>query len=112
MLESNSVEEDLFAAYVEADFDGELMGLWFSGNIGVRGVFTRTGSLGTLLENSPETGFEERVTPYAARNEFTEFLPSLNLSFPIPGRTGDPGGPGQGDRPSSPVRSGRRSACV
>lgn len=82
--ESWVVEEDILAAYVSADFEGSLGSLPFSGNIGVRVANTKTSSSSTFLENGVDTGFVEVLTPFTVENEFTDVLPTLNVSF-MPG---------------------------
>lgn len=79
--ESWVVEEDILAGYVNADFEGTLGTLPFSGNVGVRVAQTEIVSSSTLLENGAGTGFVEVLTPFSIKNEYTDVLPSLNLSF-------------------------------
>lgn len=79
--ESWVVEEDLLAGYVVANFEGNLGSLPFSGNIGGRLARTEIVSSSTFLENGAGTGFVEVLTPFSVSNEYTDFLPSLNVAF-------------------------------
>ena len=80
-IESWVVEERILAAYASADFAGNLGALPFSGNIGVRIVNTETVSSSTFLENSAQTGSADVLKPFSRKNDYTDVLPSLNLSF-------------------------------
>lgn len=79
--ESWVVEEDISAIYVSLDFEGDMGDIPFSGNIGVRGVETKTNSTSTFLENGADTNFVEVLTPFNVENEYTDVLPSFNLSL-------------------------------
>ncbi|VXB41171.1 TonB-dependent receptor [Brevundimonas sp. G8] len=68
------VTETDTGAYVQADWDTEVMGVPFRGNIGVRQVKTEIESLGY----SNVGGI---ATPVKGENEYTDTLPSLNLSI-------------------------------
>ncbi|MBN8504845.1 MAG: TonB-dependent receptor [Burkholderiales bacterium] len=63
------LEERALAAYVMADFDGELFGMEVSANAGLRAVRTDFG-VNTLLNG---------VTPVRDENRYTNTLPSGNL---------------------------------
>lgn len=79
--ESWVVEEDITAAYVSLDFEGDLAGMDYTGNIGVRAVNTKTSSTSTLLENGEGTNFIEVLTPFSVDNDYSDVLPSINISF-------------------------------
>lgn len=65
-------EEDL-AAYIQADFDTDLMGMPFRGNVGVRQVSTDL-----YAEGYSSTGGGTLVS---GENSYQDTLPSLNLVF-------------------------------
>ncbi len=70
---NRTIEEDDFAYYVQADFDTELYGMGFRGNVGVRKVHTELNASGF---SSTGGG-----TPVTGRNEYEDILPSLNLAL-------------------------------
>ena len=75
------VSEEILAGYVSAEFESNLAGIPFSGNIGVRVASTELVSSSTFLQNGEETNFVEVLTPFSVSNDYTDVLPSLNLSF-------------------------------
>lgn len=79
--ESWVVEENISAAYITASFEGNVGRVPYSGNVGVRFVDTETISFSTFLQNGEETGFSEVLTPFRVKNDYTNVLPSLNVSF-------------------------------
>lgn len=79
--ESWVVEEEIQAAYISVDFEGELGDMPFTGNVGVRFVDTDITSSSTFLENGVDTGFNEVLIPFTAQNNYTDTLPSLNISL-------------------------------
>lgn len=79
--ESWVVEEEIVSGFALANFEGDLGGLSFSGNIGVRVARTTTISSSTFLENGSGTGFVEVLTPFSVENRFTDVLPSMNIAF-------------------------------
>lgn len=79
--ESWVVKEQTMAAYVNANFEGSIGGIDFLGNVGVRIVKSETESSSTFLENGVDTNFIEVLTPITVENDYTNILPSLNLSF-------------------------------
>ena len=88
------VTETITAGYVMANFDAEIGGIPVYGNVGVRVVTTKTESEGwgdkvyittdeetdTYAAEINPTGDIERVT---LASEYTEVLPSLNLTFHV-----------------------------
>jgi len=69
-----TVKERNAALFVQGDLDGELMGLNFRGNTGVRLVRTsQTGEGAQVLNGS--------TTPTSIKADYTEVLPSMNLIF-------------------------------
>ncbi|MFN7127779.1 MAG: TonB-dependent receptor [Brevundimonas sp.] len=68
------VKETDTGAFVQADWDTELMGLPFRGNIGVRQVKTEVEALGYSNVGGV-------ATPVTGENEYDDTLPSLNLAI-------------------------------
>ena len=68
------VEEDLIAGYVGTDLVVDLFETVFSGNAGVRIVRTEIASSSSLLQNG-------EVVPVSVNNDFTDVLPTFNMSF-------------------------------
>lgn len=86
--QNSDVVEKSYAAYVQANFDGDLGALPIRGNLGVRFVRTDVTSRGfrTTLTSSVNgagsvvlTEDEDSLTVDIAENSYTEFLPSFNL---------------------------------
>jgi len=87
---NSAVIEKSYAAYVQANFEGDVGSLPVRGNVGVRWVKTEVNSLGTRTTLStqivnPDTGTialiedTNNVTIVSADASYTEWLPSLNL---------------------------------
>ncbi|AGH44414.1 hypothetical protein C427_2305 [Paraglaciecola psychrophila 170] len=72
---SFAYKEDVFAAYGEANFYGELFGLDYSANAGVRIVNVKFEGQGARI--NPDSS----ITPTATDNSYWEFLPSGNINF-------------------------------
>ena len=72
------VKEETSALYGQLDLDGNVFGMPFNGNLGLRVVRTETDSRSTALAQDPNATI---VTPVVVRNEFYDWLPSLNLTF-------------------------------
>ncbi|UYY78488.1 TonB-dependent receptor [Sphingomonas sp. R1] len=72
------VEEKTSALYGQVDLDGALFGVPFTGNVGLRVVRTETDSRSTALSQNASATV---VTPIRVRNDFYDWLPSLNLTF-------------------------------
>jgi len=70
---NRSIEEEDVAVYLQADWDTELFGMPFRGNVGVRQANTRI-----YAEGYSSTG---GGTPVNGEHEYTDTLPSLNLVF-------------------------------
>ncbi len=98
--ELKDVREDIAAVYLMANIDTELFDLPVTGNVGVRYVETKTKSKSwgerpiltlTPQDDDPNTDDDESQNPiwaYSAEtaqlyldDEYTEILPSLNLTF-------------------------------
>lgn len=67
------LEERALAAYLMADFDGELLGIGYSANVGVRSVRTDF-AVNTLFQG---------VTPVRDENRYNNTLPSANIVFNV-----------------------------
>jgi iron complex outermembrane receptor protein len=81
--ESWVVTEDIQAAFIAVNFEGELGNFPYKGNVGIRFVDTNTTSSSTFLENGQETNFIEVLTPFTVDNDYTDTLPSLNVAFSL-----------------------------
>ncbi len=68
---SGSVREDDYGAWLQMDWDTELGGIGFRGNIGARYVLTDSKSVGYALVNSV-------ITPVEGHHVYHDWLPSLN----------------------------------
>lgn len=87
---STNVQEDTWAGYVQANFDGDLGGLPVRGNVGLRVINTEvnsTGFRGTLsvvrdpitneITNIVEDG--SALIPVTGGGSYTKYLPSFNV---------------------------------
>jgi len=80
LTKSYSVEEAVTAAFVQADFETEVLGLPLSGNAGLRYVYTdqrSTGYAGQTINGLVE------VSPTDISHDYSHWLPSLNLSLEL-----------------------------
>ncbi|MDP5033198.1 TonB-dependent receptor [Paraglaciecola sp.] len=73
--------EEITAAYVMADFEGELGAIFYSGNVGVRYVETKTTIDGSAQEFYDGNQF--RVVPNTLVKKYDHTLPSVNLAFEL-----------------------------
>jgi len=73
-----NVEEETQAAYIQANFAGELLYIPYSGNIGFRRIFTDVISSGWL---QPPGGIA--ATELAMTNEYGDTLGSANIGFAV-----------------------------
>ena len=74
---SFTMEESVLAAYVQLNLDGELAGLPFSGNIGIRAV--ETTDIGTAWKYETIGSFDETFVPVETEGSYWTYLPTLNL---------------------------------
>jgi len=78
------VSEKTYAGYAQLDLDGQVLGLPFTGNLGLRVVGTETLSRSTRVDQAQlpngSTG-PTVLTPVAVPNSFADWLPNLNLTF-------------------------------
>lgn len=72
------VKEKTSALYGQVDLEGTIFGVPFNGNVGLRVVRTETDSRSTSLFQDPNGVV---VTPIVVKNEFYDWLPSLNLTL-------------------------------
>jgi len=78
-----AVGEKTYAGYAQVDLEGNLLGLPFNGNVGLRVIRTETDSRSTRIEQTqqPDGSVVTNVGPIAVANAFTDWLPNLNLTF-------------------------------
>src|SRR5690606_26252136 len=74
-----SVGEEVVTAYVQANIDADLGPIPVRGNIGVQAVSVKQGSDGYQFSSITEIGI-----PITDSHSYTDYLPSLNLSFEFP----------------------------
>lgn len=74
------VSEKTYAGYVQADIDSSIGGMPLTGNVGVRVVHTKERSSSTMIDG---TGTATVATPFAVENDFTDWLPNLNLTLKL-----------------------------
>jgi len=80
------VKENVTTAYAIGDVSGKLGSIPFSGNVGVQVVHTRQTGSGNQLDIGNCLGNTITTCPYKVRTEtgsYTDFLPSLNLTFEL-----------------------------
>lgn len=86
------VNEKTYAVYAMANFAGDLGSVPYSGNFGVRAVRTDVTSTGYRGDFDITTGAGGSIvlvpiagsfSPVTIRNDFTEYLPSVNVSFEL-----------------------------
>ena len=77
------VAEKTYAGYAQLDLDGNLFGMPFTGNLGLRVIRTETLSKSVDLTQTrqPDGSVVTVVNPIAVKNDFTDWLPNLNLTF-------------------------------
>ncbi len=77
------VEEDVYSAYLQINYQSELIGLPLSGNLGVRVVRTEQISRGTqLVKDSSGT----QTTPVKFKKYYTNILPAVNALLELNGK--------------------------
>jgi len=75
---SYNMVEDIYALYTQVNMDSEAFGIPFTGNFGIRAVYTDNSA--TALQINETTDDEEIITTV---NDYWTYLPSLNLNFSI-----------------------------
>ena len=91
MTQSNLVEEDVLAAYLQLNLDTELFGLPLTGNVGVRYVDSKQSSTGLVnvgAGNGADIVDDAGVTNSDWNREkvsstYSDILPSFNLNFQL-----------------------------
>ncbi len=74
---SFAYQEEVFALYGEANMSGEMFGLDYTSNIGLRAVNVKFSGQG--LRVNPDNS----TTPTSTSNDYWEFLPSANLGLDL-----------------------------
>ena len=77
------VTERTSALYGQVDLDGQVFGIPFTGNLGLRVIQTESVSRSTEIDESQAPGqpVVSIATPIRVANQFHDWLPSLNLAF-------------------------------
>ena len=76
------VTEDINAAYLQGNFQGQMNEIRTQGNIGVRVVETKTNGVGGLSIGDTPDDEDIIVSNFSALNQsYTEALPSFNMTF-------------------------------
>lgn len=91
MIQSGRVNEDVFAAYIQANIEAEAFGKPLTGNVGVRMVETDQQSTGFqklgLGQGDPiadDTGvINNDFVRATVGQKYTDYLPSINLNFHV-----------------------------
>lgn len=93
-LQDTDIDEDVFALYSQANYEGQALGIPFYGNIGIRGVRTKITSVGissdleSVLNDDGTISLvvvdngDQSINPPTLNvetNEFWNVLPSVNL---------------------------------
>jgi len=79
------VDETTYAAYAQINADTYIGGMHLTGNAGIRYVRTLTNSRGfTTLD--PGTGVVTAATPVSYNNNYSDWLPNLNLTLKLNNR--------------------------
>ncbi|GBL05342.1 TonB-dependent receptor [Glaciecola sp. KUL10] len=71
-----SVEQQINAAYIMADFEGDIGNMFYSGNIGVRHVETKNDLIGSGFINGEDV-------PFVTENDYDHTLPSFNMALEV-----------------------------
>ncbi len=80
------VTEKVTTAYASADLDGKLLGLPYTGNVGVQVVDTKQSASGNTVDQSQCTGITVATCKYnfeTISDSYVKLLPSLNLAFEL-----------------------------
>lgn len=81
-----AVSEKVSTAYIMGDLEGELFGLPYSGNVGTQIVHTDQRGSGNQVDQKLCTGNTAATCPSKQVSDgktYTDFLPSVNLSFDL-----------------------------
>lgn len=71
-----SVEQQINAAYVMADFEGDIGNMFYSGNVGVRHVQTKNDLVGSGFIDGEDV-------PFISTNDYEHTLPSFNVALEL-----------------------------
>ena len=88
---SNDLTETVFGAYAQLNFQGEIGGIPWSGNVGLRVAYTDLDSKGHINEITniqPAAGADQvftfsNDTPISLSNSYTDVLPAFNVAFDL-----------------------------
>ncbi|WP_299596829.1 TonB-dependent receptor [uncultured Microbulbifer sp.] len=89
MIQSGDVNEDVLAAYFQANIDTEMLGVNVTGNMGLRvvntdqystGLLQVGGGLGTPITDERGVTNSDYIVSTVGQ-EYTDYLPSINLNF-------------------------------
>ncbi|NQZ07096.1 MAG: TonB-dependent receptor [Algicola sp.] len=91
LTQGNKVEEEVIAAYFQANLDTELFGLPMTGNIGLRVINSDQKSTGLINVGAGNGDIiaddrgvtENRWSRLTKGTSYTDYLPSMNLNFSI-----------------------------
>ena len=81
-----SVKEKVNTLYGQADLDGQLATVPYTGNLGIQVVHTDQSASGNQVDLAHCTGITVDTCPYQVRTDGTsyyDYLPSLNLAFDL-----------------------------
>ena len=81
-----TVKEKVSMVYGQADLEGELGQVPYSGNIGMQLVHTNQGATGNQVDLANCKGHEVSTCPYVVRADgtsYNDWLPNLNLAFDL-----------------------------
>lgn len=81
-----TVSEKVTTAYAMGDLDGQLMGLNYRGNFGGQFIHTNQRSSGNQVDLAKCTGITVETCPFTTATggkSYSDFLPSLNVSFDL-----------------------------
>lgn len=80
------VTEKVTTAYASADLDGTLLGLPYTGNVGVQAINTKQSASGNTVDQSQCKGITVATCKYnfeTISDSYVKLLPSLNLAFDL-----------------------------
>jgi len=80
ITKSWGVEEEVFAGYVQINWDNEWLGMPFRGNVGMQAVYTDQSSDGFRASGTAPTTV---IQAYSDGDAYTEMLPSFNGSLEV-----------------------------
>ena len=81
--QSWSVDEDVYTGWVKLGIDSEVGSIPVSGNVGVQIVHTDQSSDGLAVAASTTAPGTFEIVPVSGGDEYTDFLPTMNLVFDL-----------------------------